>query len=142
MHPNYWWQESDSFSLGGEFGGLEAESISFLTIGSAFLLKTAAEVGCFSPFSLLWIVPQFELGKGLSALKFWPVVKFEVFEEVMLGKKCSILRGHFIVTVVQCVCCLICTKETPGMCVLVTSFFPISFKEIKREMKARYLNNI
>lgn len=48
---------------------------------------------------------QIELGKeGLSALKFWPMVKFKVFEEVVLGKKCSILRVHFIVTGVQSVC--------------------------------------
>lgn len=60
----------------------------------------------------------------------------------MLGKKCNILRGHFIVTGVQCVCCLIYTKETPGMCVLVASFLPINVKEIKREMKASYLSNI
>lgn len=73
-------------------------------------------------------MPQLQVGKeGLSALKFWPVVKFKVFEEVMLGKKYSILRGHFIVTGVQSVCCLIYTKETPGMCVLVTSFF-LSFQ--------------
>lgn len=58
----------------------------------------------------------------------------------MLGKKSSIWiwRGHFIVTGVHC---LIYTKETSGMCVLVTSFFPINFKELK-EMKASYLGNI
>lgn len=67
---------------------------------------------------------QLQLGKDrLSALRFWPMVKLKEFEEVMLGRELNILRGHFIVTGLQCVLPDLYQGDSWNASCLLLSFF-------------------